>query len=260
MAKKSYEISAFESEMIKPKELIQIKGSGPLTLQDRRTFNLLLDNAWGKKIVQHGEEFEITTISLKDAEQNNQRLRLSLRRLMTTLIVVKKETGDEVVTQLLGSVRIKKSGMLRYSFPNELSEVLEDSSVFAKLDIEVMKSFRSKYAFALYEAIARRIRLSHIHNENLSIEEVRELLGVDAGKLTNYRNLRMKAIEPAIEEVNSITPFNVQLLPVKSGRKVTGFKMFWHQKTVDEQKEAYAKRQKHTINRQSDSTETIVED
>ncbi len=43
MNKKTYELSGYESEMIKPKELIEIKGAGPLTLQDRRVFNVLLN-------------------------------------------------------------------------------------------------------------------------------------------------------------------------------------------------------------------------
>ena len=167
MVKKSYELTGYESEMIKPNELIEIKGSGQLTLQDRRAFNVLLNNAWGKSIINHGEVFTIDTSQLKEVDQTNQRLKRSLRRLMTTVIVATKSNGDDVETQLLGSRRITPAGIMTYSFPNELAEVLKDSSVFAKLDLKVMRSFSSKYAFALYEAIARRINLRHKFNEEL---------------------------------------------------------------------------------------------
>ena len=96
MAKKTHELTAYGAEMIKPNELIEIKGSGPLTLQDRRIFNVLLNNAWGKSIINHGEVFTIDTAELKETDQKNQRLKRSLRRLMTTVIVAVKDNGDDV--------------------------------------------------------------------------------------------------------------------------------------------------------------------
>jgi plasmid replication initiation protein len=263
MAKKSYELSGYESEMIKPNELIEIKGSGPLTLQDRRVFNVLLNNAWGKSIVNAGQEFTISTSELKEVDQTNQRLKRSLRRLMTTVIVAVKGNGDDVETQLLGSRRITASGTITYSFPNELAEVLKDSSVFAKLDLEVMRSFSSKYAFALYEAIARRINLKHKFNESLDIEDMRDLLGVEAGKLLAYRNLRIKAIEPAVTEVNAITPYEVTITPLTKGRKVIGFQMYWHVKDEQGLIASYQELQSAKVGRskrQEDTAETVVED
>ena len=230
MEKKTYELSGYESEMIKPKELIEIKSSGPLTLQDRRAFNVLLNNAWGKSIINPGEVFTIDTAQLKEPGQTNQRLQRSLRKLMTTVIVSVKDNGDNVETQLLGSRRITAAGTMTYSFPNELADVLKESSVFAKLDLEVMRSFSSKYAFALYEAVARRINLKHKFSEELDVEDMRDLLGVEAGKLGAYRNLRIKAVEPALAEVNAITPYSVTITPISKGRKVIGFKMHWHVK------------------------------
>ena len=251
MVKKSYELTGYESEMIKPNELIEIKGSGQLTLQDRRVFNVLLNNAWGKSIINHGEVFTIDTSELKEANQTNQRLKRSLRRLMTTVIVATKSNGDDVETQLLGSRRITPAGVMTYSFPNELAEVLKDSSVFAKLDLEVMRSFSSKYAFALYEAIARRINLRHKFTEELDIEDMRDLLGVETGKLDEYRNLRLKAIEPAIAEVNAITPYHVTIKPINKGRKVIGFKMFWSVKDKAALMQSYKELQAAKIGRKA---------
>ena len=262
MAKKTHELTAYGAEMIKPNELIEIKGSGPLTLQDRRIFNVLLNNAWGKSIINHGEVFTIDTAELKETDQKNQRLKRSLRRLMTTVIVAVKDNGDDVETQLLGSRRITPSGTMTYSFPNELAEVLKDSSVFAKLDLEVMRSFSSKYAFALYEAIARRINLKHKFNEDMKIEDMRDLLGVEAGKLDAYRNLRLKAIEPAVAEVNAITPYQVTISPVSKGRKVVGFKMYWHVKDEQGLIKSYKELQAAKVGRtkrQEDATDTIID-
>ena len=262
MNKKTYELSGYESEMIKPKELIEIKGAGPLTLQDRRVFNVLLNNAWGKSIINPGEVFTVDTAQLKEPGQTNQRLKRSLRRLMTTVIVSVKDNGDDVETQLLGSRRITASGTMTYSFPNELAEVLKDSSVFAKLDLEVMRSFSSKYAFALYEAIARRIKLKHKFTDKLDMEDMRELLGVETGKLAAYRNLRIKAIEPAVTEVNAITPYNVKITPRKKGRKVIGFTMHWYVKDEQGLIKSYKELQAAKVGRtkrQEGAAGTIIE-
>ena len=147
--------------------------------------------------------------------------------------------------------RVKPNGDMQYSFPVDLAELLKDSSVFAKLDLEVMKSFSSKYAFALYEAVSRRINLKHKMTEKLDIDDIREMLGVEDGKLSSYRNLRLKAIEPAVTEVNAITPYHVTILPKNKGRKVIGFIMGWGIKDVEGMKRAYKELQQPKIGRRA---------
>jgi plasmid replication initiation protein len=260
---KSIDIATDQGIMIKPRELIEIRGAGPLTLADRRTFNILLDHAWGKDLLAHQHSFKISTTDLKHADQTNQRLKRSLRRLQQTLVIAVQANGDEVTSQLLGSTRVKSNGDLTYSFPAELSDLLKDSSVFAKLDLEVMKSFSSKYAFALYEAISRRINLSHKFVEELDIGDIRDILGVEDGKLTTHYNLRTKAIDPAVNEVNAITPYQVTIIPMKKGRKVFGFMMGWSVKDVAGMKKAYAELQRPKIGRdvRLDGLQTnVVED
>jgi len=259
---KSTSVRAFEGQMIKPNELIEIKGIGPLTLVDRRVFNVLLNNAWGKDIVKHQHKFSINATELKDVDQNNQRLRRTLKKLQQTLVVAVQANEDEVVSQLLGSTILKASGELIYTFPSELSELLKNSSVFAKLDLEVMKSFSSKYAFTLYEHISRRINLKHKMMETLDVDDIREMLGVEDGKLAGYRNLRIKAIEPAVEEVNAITPYQVTILPQTKGRKVTHFIMGWSVKDTDGMQRAYKELQQPKVGRRArvdGSTEGVIE-
>lgn len=231
MKKKAYELSAKgHDEMIKPKALIEVKGAGNLNLQDRRLFNILLNNAWGLSIVEPHKQFTIDTAQLKEPGQKNQRLNKSIDTLMHTSIITQLDNGSVSKSQLLGSNEISPSGILTYEFPTRLSLILKDSSVFATLDLAVMRSFSSKYAFALYEAISRRKNLKYKFNEDFDLEGMRNLLGVEDGKLEAYRNLRIKAIEPAVAEVNAITPYGVTIAPINKGRKVVGFKMYWYVK------------------------------
>jgi plasmid replication initiation protein len=117
-----------------------------------------------------------------------------------------------------------------------------------------MRSFSSKYAFALYEAVARRINLKHKFSEELDVEDMRDLLGVEAGKLGAYRNLRIKAVEPALAEVNAITPYSVTITPISKGRKVIGFKMHWHVKDKAGLMQSYKELQAAKVGRTARTT------
>ena len=259
---RSIDIATDPGTMVKPKELISIRGAGPLTLTDRRAFNVLLDNAWGKQLLTPHHTFTISTTELKSDNQTNQRLKQTLRKLQQTLVVVTKASGDEVTSQLLGSTRVKANGDLTFSFPLELSGLLKDSSVFAKLDLEVMKSFSSKYAFALYEEVSRRIGLSYKMTEDLNVQGLRDLLGVEDGRLITHHNLRTKALEPALSEVNAITPYQVTIIPRKKGRKVIGFIMGWSIKDVSGMKQAYAELQRPKLGRKDrldGTTSSVIE-
>lgn len=250
--KPSLDLSPLAGEMLKPKELIEVRGVGAFTLEDRRIYNALVHNAWGAKLGEAGHLFELETGPLRAIVGDNQRLKKSLRKLQTTL--VETNTGERWRSvQLLGSVELSttsNSGVLTYSFDPMLALLLKDSTVFAKLDLEVMRSFRSKFAFALYEAISRRIRM-RAFMEELSLDALRELLGVEKGKLTTYSNLNKFAIQPAIDEVNAITPYTVSIVPKKQGRKVIGFVMGWSTKDENGLKEAYAEMNRHSVGRRS---------
>jgi plasmid replication initiation protein len=262
--KKTLELTPAEGEMLKPRELIELQGTGALTLQDRRVFNKLVDNAWGPKLGAQGHWFEIATGDLRDDTDRNARLRDSITKLMQTICTVIEEDADGQPiavhrTPLLSSNTFdihKNRGTFRYRFTEELSELLKDSTIFAKLDKETMRSFRSKYAFSLYEAVARRIRM-RAFMEELTVDELRELLGVEEGKLIGYGNLNKFAIKPAVTEVNAISDFAVTIQPKKKGKKVVSFLMGWNLKDNAGKQAAYAERQRHSAGRTSRQTNTV---
>jgi len=248
------DLTAMAGEMLKPKELIELKNTGALTLQDRRVFNKLIENAWGPNLGRAGHWFEIKTAELRDATDRNKRLGDSIERLMQTICLVVDEQNEvETRTALLSSNWLEtnaNNGTFHYKLTEELAELLKDSTIFAKLDLEVMRSFRSKYAFSLYEAIARRIRLRRF-TENLTMQEIRDVLGVEEGKLSDYRNLNLRAIQPALEEVNAITPYQVAIQPKKKGRKVESFIMGWSVKDTDGMQKAYKELQQPKVGRRA---------
>lgn len=264
--KRVLDLTPISGEMLKPRELVDLQGTGPLTLQDRRVFNELVQNAWGPDLGKGGQWFEIETGKLRDVTQRNSRLTTSIERLMRTICTVTSEDGKtELRTALLSSNELRTTangGTFRYKLTEELAGMLGDSTIFAKLDKEVMKSFSSKYAFSLYEAVARRVRMRRFM-EHLSMLELRELLGVEDGKLTTYKNLNLRAIQPALVEVNSMSDFQVSIEPQKRGRSVIGFLMGWNMKDTTDRMEAQKERNRPSVGRkvrQKGRAEVVIDD
>lgn len=260
-SKRTLEVVPNAGEMVKPSELIEVKGAAKLSLADRRLFNILLHNAFGPDLGTENRRFEIPLSELRDTHDSNDRLVQSIEALMTTVVTMRRADGSTDRVQLLGWNNLtdpkRRHGTLKYSIPPELAVLLRDSLVFAKLEMEVLRAFTSKYALALYEAVARRVRLQHISSETFDLDNFRELLGVEHDKLTTFGNLNQFAIKPALLEVNALSDFLIGVAPVKQGRRVVGVKIGWSVKDIEGRKAAYAELQRSRIGRKSRVTGSV---
>jgi plasmid replication initiation protein len=120
-----------------------------------------------------------------------------------------------------------------------LLPILRESQIFGVLELRVMAAFSTKYALAIYEAVSRRVRMERM-SERFDLDGMRELLGVPAGKLEKIGNLRAKAIEPAVREINALAPFSVRIDHVKEGKMIVGFQLWWWRKGGEDYRAAMA--------------------
>ena len=241
-ALRTTDVEPDEYSLIKPGELIDVVELTPLTLQDRRIYNLLILNAW-ESIVE-AKEHSIHKRDLRGSHNVNERVRESLIRLMAAVAEVQIERDDgETYTrrvQLLGMTEeaVKGDGLLYYSFPAAVRALIKESTQWARLEKEIMFAFSSKYALALYEIVQKRINLKYKTSEDFTLERFRGLLGVEDGKLTRFLHLRQRAIDPAVLEVNGLASFGCKVEPIYQGRKVSGVRLSWWSKNVEEKKTA----------------------
>lgn len=219
--------------LIKPGELVDLVEVTPLTLADRRIYNQLLENAWDAidKPVTH----VISKSDLRGSHNSNDRVGESVERLMSCIVKVKVlRDGEEAIerVQLLGGniETTRRDGLLEYEIPQRLRRIIKDSTVFARLQREVMFALSSKYALTLYEMIQKRGNLKYRSSERFSLEDLRGVLGVPKGKLTSWSNLKLRAIDPALVEVNALSDFVVSIEPIKTGRRVTHIELRWWRK------------------------------
>jgi plasmid replication initiation protein len=242
-----------EGDLVKPVELIAVKGSEGLGLIERRIYNLLIKNAFGPDLAEAGKHFKISTAELRDAGETNEQLVQSLEKLMRSIVTVRRSDGSTDRVQLLGWNNLthpdRPHGSLTYSIPPELAKHLENSTLFARLEVTVLRNFTSKYAMALYEQVSQWVRLSYVHSKIFTVDELRDVLGVPEGKLTTFGNLNRNAIKPALLEVNALADFTVSLLPTKTARKITGVCIGWSLKDEQGKREAYSELQRPKVGR-----------
>src|SRR3954453_11165868 len=175
--------------MVKPAELVDVVELTPLKLVDRRTYNLLLAFAWDR--IDEDIEHAIPKAALRGTHESNDRLVDTIQRLMAAQVEVRIiRDGKRYLRriQLLGAVDRPEDededGNVYYRFPAELREIIQRSDIFARLQTEVLFCFTSKYALALYEMVQKRGNLKYKHVEEFSTDEMRGLLGVPPGRLT----------------------------------------------------------------------------
>lgn len=230
---KTKDISPRKGEMIKPAEIIGITGIEGWSLSDRRTWNLLLVNAWGDKLEDRTADFQIQLRELRGLHDSNDRIRKSLEKLQTTLVRVTLPNGTKRTVQMLGATDIsdedRPEGLLTYDFHRKLVPLLRNSEIYARMEVKVLSAFTSKYALGLYEVIASKINMRR-QEDTLDITMLREWLGVEKGKLSTWSNLFKFALKPALDEVNSLSPFSVEAEPIKRGRKVIQVRLSWAKK------------------------------
>jgi hypothetical protein len=239
---RTVDVRSDERSLIKPGELIDIVEMSPLTLHDRRVYNLLILNAWDG--ITEPKEHCIHKRELRGTHHTSERVGDSILRLMAAVAQLRviRDDGKEYIrrVQLLSSTDegTDHEGLLYYSFNAALRSILKHSSQFARLQRDVMFAFSSKYALALYELVQKRGNLKHKTCDEFTVDEFRMLLGVEKGNLTQFKHFKYRAIDPAVVEVNGLGEFGCKVDPVYKGRKVIAVRLGWWAKSLDEKKAA----------------------
>lgn len=224
--------------LIKPGELVDLVEVTPLTLNDRRIYNQLLENAWD--VIDRPVTHVIAKAQLRGSHNSNDRVGESLERLMSAIVrVAVTRDGEQAIerVQLLGGnlETVRGDGLVEYEIPPRLRRIIRDSTIFARLQREVMFALSSKYALTLYEMVQKRGNLRWRSSETFEIGALRGILGVPKGKLTSWSNFNLRAIKPAVAEVGALSDYRVEVVPIKTGRGVSHVELRWWKKDGDGQ-------------------------
>jgi hypothetical protein len=240
--------------MIKPGELVDIVEISPLNLAEVRMYNQLIANAWSR--ITEPIVHRIRKTDLKGTHESNDRLAESTRILMGAIAevaIVRDGEPARLRVQLLGAnvEQERAEGFFYYKFPPELVEVFKQSEVFARLKTRIMYAFTSKYALRLYEMVQKRVNLEYKQHEDFTIESFRELLGVPNKKLPRFADFNKHALKPALEEVNFLGDYLVQIQPLKAGRRVVQLRLVWMEKDPESRRRAWEELERSRVGRRA---------
>ena len=257
-------VKPYKGEMIKPGEIIEIAGHQSLGLSARRTANLLIHNAHGPDLGVTGKEFEIDLAELRGTHCANDTLEQDIEALMKTIVRVKKPDGSVSRFQLLGGNNLadknRARGSFRYRFDPEMIALIRDSGHFAKLDLLVLWSMRSKYAMTLYELIAKRINLTDVNQQKWSLDKFRDLIGIPEDRYPRFGELNKHVLKPTVDEINFLVPqFSIKLDFEKQNRKVAFVGLTWWRKTLDEYDRARRELDRPKVGRKARQAGTVTE-
>jgi hypothetical protein len=252
---KVFELRPRRDQATKPAELIQITGHQALTLNARRSITILWHNAHLQG-VEEGRDYVIEIDDLKpDNHKGYEMVEEAIIALMRTIITIKKPDGKTQRVQFLGGNDLdaadRHAGVLTYSFDKRLVEILKDSTIWGKIALPILMALTSKYAVSLYEHVTQWTGLAHKTFQDYSLDEFRELLGIEAGKYPAFGALNKHVIKPATLEINALAPFNITILPVKSGKKVTRIRISWWNKNHEEMAAAWQEVNRSKVGRRA---------
>ena len=170
---KVFELRPRRDQATKPAELIQITGHQSLTLNARRSITVLWHNAHLQGVAE-GKDYVIEIDDLKpDNHKGYEMVEEAIVALMRTIITILG--GNDL------DAADRHAGVLTYSFDKRLVEILQDSTIWGKIALPILMALTSKYAVSLYENVTQWTNLSHKTYQDYSLDEFRDLLGIETG-------------------------------------------------------------------------------
>lgn len=219
------------SDLIKHSATIQL--AGDLTLNERKSYNVMLRNAlpW----MQRGEDHWLQTRDLErrlGLKSNNRDYVIDvvegLRDRSVRYNVFGKDRENAEIWRmhggLLAEVGANRSRrLIQYSFPNSLIDLLSQPSMYARIDLDIQATFRGSYAIPLWEYYLDVLGGRRNQCElNFSVEQLRALLCLEDSHL-EFKRLNDKVIKPAHQEINRRSNIEVTVVEhVRENRRVVG--------------------------------------
>jgi len=226
------------NEIIIDKNSSSIQISNKITAIQRKCYNYMLKIA--KNEFQKDKSVKIFSVSAEElliffgiGDNNYSRLKEELSILNRTQIKY-NILGKNKRSKLFGAFTLISAfeyskGIISYSFPEKILDMILNPKMFGKINLIVIKSLRSRYSIALYE-LAEDYLNAQI--PKMTIEKFRELMGVEDGQYYKFSMLKKRIIDVAVNEINDREniSFKVSYELEKKGQKITHIKFTIHKK------------------------------
>lgn len=212
-----------------------------------KLMHLLIGRAGGRMADDVRHELRLAEIKAVNGMRNHSRT--TLRELFVELagaVMVFDDTEEkcEIIGGFLDRAKldyrheISDDLLVAWWFGGAFREMAEKSCHWAIMDRQTVFALSSKYSILLFQHITSLVNLDHVASKTFTVAELRAVLGVGEAIHRRFSNLNLRAIQPAIAEVNQISRLTLTATPNKVGRTVASVTIAWEQKEQDKKREA----------------------
>jgi plasmid replication initiation protein len=137
--------------------------------------------------------------------------------------------GKKIYASWLSYVEyVEGSGIVKLRFDKSLKPyLLQLQGNFTQYQLETVASFKSSYTIRLYELLKMEVWKAEKAGKNqfekvFSLEEYRQLLGIEKKAYPIFANFRIRVIEPTVREITEQTDLNIfETKYIKTGKTIT---------------------------------------
>ena len=216
-------------QVIKASPAIQVQGK--MTHLQRRAWNVLLANAYNELPDKDIHSVSVAELAAKLGYDSNDLdyLKETLEALGACQVkwnLLNKEKKEKWgFANLLASADIE-NGICTYSFAAHLRPKLHNPRIYSKLNLRLQNRFRGQYALILWEVCFDYFDTDRGKGETpfIPLETFRELMGIEADEYRTFKALNQTLIKPAINEINDLTDYHVEVEQKRLGRRVAELK------------------------------------
>ena len=217
------------NEVIKASPAIQIQSK--ITHLQRRAWNVLLANAYDElpnKDIHHVNVVELAKklgFNSRDYDHLKETLEALVDCTVKWNILGKDKKEEWGVVSLLAEARIK-DGICTYAYSPYLRTRLYNPRIYTKINLSLQNQFTSRYALILWEVCFDYFDIARNEGETpfIPLETFRELMGLNGDEYPVFKVLNRDVIKPAIEEINALTNFHIEIENRRFGRKIAELK------------------------------------
>lgn len=179
----------------------------------------------GRTVVFTKKEYEsligVTKINIKD-------LRFYTDQLQDSKVVLPIEGGGYDSITLFERCRVYKvkgENVIELTCSSTAKNVFFnlEGVRYIKYQLSNIIQMSSTYSMFLYYFVVENEYRSHWE---MSVEEIRQALHVEAGKYTEMKNFKRFVVDAAVKEVNRLTNYTITCAPIRTGRIITDFEFY----------------------------------
>ena len=164
-------------------------------------------------------EFEAVCNLNKDGGKTKKSVYEMLRELSTHPLEVQLSVKQTLITHWFNNaVFDDETDTVKLDFSKYLVPYLNNlQTLYTQFCLENVLAMKSKYSVRLYEYLKSVKNLGFKHP--ITLEELKRVMGAENYDL--YKDFRVRALTPALEEINKYTDLEVSYVERKTGKRVT---------------------------------------